>query len=130
MDEKRASETNGNRSRFLDALIQKGELQARAYRRALGLLELDRGKTFKEVAKTLQVIIPSVSNWAKKYRARGWQVLQDRPREGRPLAVFDPGGSFENQYTLCKGAVRQSKIQGNLVSNVLRVEGKEPEDDV
>jgi hypothetical protein len=28
---------------FLETLIKKGELKARAYRRAFGLLELDRG---------------------------------------------------------------------------------------
>ena len=72
---------------FLEALIRKGELKARAYRRALGLLELDRGKTFTEVAKTLQVSIPSVSSWAKEYRARGLQVIQDQPRSGRPIVI-------------------------------------------
>lgn len=72
---------------FLEALIRKGELKARAYRRALGLLELDRGKSFTEVAKTLQVSIPSVSSWAKEYRERGLQVIQDQPRSGRPIVI-------------------------------------------
>ena len=30
---------------YLEALIGKGELKARTYRRALSLLELDRGQT-------------------------------------------------------------------------------------
>jgi transposase len=72
---------------FLEALIRKGELKARAYRRALGLLELDRGKSFTEVAKTLQVSLPSVSNWAKEYQQRGLQVIQDQPRSGRPIVI-------------------------------------------
>ena len=72
---------------FLEELTKKGELKARAYRRALGLLELDRGKTFTEVAKTLQVSIPSVSSWAKEYRERGIQVIQDQPRSGRPMVI-------------------------------------------
>jgi putative transposase len=72
---------------FLEKLIKKGELKARAYRRALGLLELDRGKSFTEVAKTLQVSIPSVSSWAKAYRERGIQVIQDQPRSGRPIVI-------------------------------------------
>jgi transposase len=72
---------------FLEELTKKGELKARAYRRALGLLELDRGKTFTEVAKTLQVSIPSVSSWAKEYRERGIQVIQDQPRSGRPIVI-------------------------------------------
>jgi putative transposase len=72
---------------FLEALIRKGELKARAYRRALGILELDRGKSLTEVAKTLQVSIASVSNWAKEYRERGLQVIQDQPRSGRPIVI-------------------------------------------
>ena len=72
---------------FLEALIRKGELKARAYRRALGILELDRGKSFTEVAKTLQVSIASVSSWAKEYRERGLQVIQDQPRSGRPMVI-------------------------------------------
>ncbi|NLG98998.1 MAG: helix-turn-helix domain-containing protein [Chloroflexi bacterium] len=72
---------------FLEELTKKGELKARAYRRALGLLELDRGKTFTEVAKTLQVSIPSVSSWAKDYRKRGILVIQDQPRSGRPIVI-------------------------------------------
>jgi len=72
---------------FLEAIIRKGELKARAYRRALGLLELDRGKTYTAVAETLQVSIASVSSWAKAYRARGLQVLQDQPRSGRPIVI-------------------------------------------
>jgi putative transposase len=72
---------------FLEALTRKGELKARAYRRALGLLELDRGKSFTEVAETIQVSIPSISRWATQYRERGLQVLQDQPRSGRPMVI-------------------------------------------
>jgi len=38
---------------YLETLISKGELKARSYRRALGLLELDCGKTYTVVAETL-----------------------------------------------------------------------------
>ena len=72
---------------FLEALTRKGELKARAYRRALGLLELDRGKSFTEVAETLQVSIPSISRWATQYRERGMQAIQDQPRSGRPMVI-------------------------------------------
>ena len=53
----------------------------------LGLLELDRGKCFTEVAETLQVSIPRISRWAKEYRERGLQVIQDQPRSGRPMVI-------------------------------------------
>jgi putative transposase len=72
---------------YLEALIKKGELPARVYRRSLSLLELDRGKTYTAVSSTLQVTIPTLSNWAAKYREIGLQVLQDRPRSGRPVEI-------------------------------------------
>ena len=72
---------------YLEALISKGELTAKAYRRALGLLELDRGQTYTKVSRTLQVTIPTISKWAAKYQKAGLQVLQDQPRSGRPIEI-------------------------------------------
>lgn len=72
---------------FLEALTRKSELKARAYRQASGLLELDRGKCFTEVAETLQVSIPSISRWAKEYQLRGLQAIEDQPRSGRPMVI-------------------------------------------
>jgi len=72
---------------YLEALIKTGELPAKVYRRALSLLELDRRQTYTTVSKTLQVTIPTLSNWAAKYRETGLQVLQDRPRSGRPIVI-------------------------------------------
>ena len=72
---------------YLDELVSKGELKARVYRRAFGLLELDRGKTYTEVSKTLGVAIPTLSIWATKYRENGLEVLQDKPRPGRPVEI-------------------------------------------
>jgi putative transposase len=53
---------------FLENLIGQGKSTAKAYRRALALLELDRGQTYTEVSKILQVTIPTISSWAKKYQ--------------------------------------------------------------
>lgn len=72
---------------YLEDLISKGELSAKAYRRALGLLELDRGQTYTALSKTLKVTIPTLSGWAAKYQESGLQVLQDQPREGRPIEI-------------------------------------------
>ena len=72
---------------YLEALISKGELSAKVYRRALGLLELDRGQTYTAVSKILKVTIPTLSGWAAKYQQSGLQVLQDQPREGRPIEI-------------------------------------------
>ena len=72
---------------YLAALISKGDLKAKIYRRALGLLELDRGKTYTIVSKTLQITIPTLSNWASEYKESGLQVLKDQPRSGRPVEI-------------------------------------------
>jgi len=72
---------------FLETLIRQGELIAKAYRRALALLELDRGQTYIEVSKILQVTNSTVSTWAAKYRESGLEVLVDKPRPGRPIEI-------------------------------------------
>ena len=72
---------------FLETLISQGQQTARIYRRALGLLELDRGQTYTAVSKILQVTIPTISNWAAQYAVNGFKVLNDQPREGRPVEI-------------------------------------------
>lgn len=72
---------------YLETLTSQGEQTAKIYRRALALLELDRGKTYTEVSKTLQVTIPTLSGWAAKYLENGLAVLQDQPRSGRPIEI-------------------------------------------
>ena len=72
---------------YLEALISTGELSAKVYRRALGLLELDRGKTYTEVSKTLKVSVDTLSRWSAKYKESGLLVLQDQPRSGRPVEI-------------------------------------------
>lgn len=72
---------------YLETLTRQGEQTAKAYRRALALLELDRGKTYTEVSKMLRATIPTVSGWATKYLENGLEVLQDQPRSGRPIEI-------------------------------------------
>lgn len=72
---------------YLETLICQGEQTAKAYRRTLALLELDRGKTYTEVSKLLGATIPTVSGWAAKYLEKGLEVLQDQPRSGRPVEI-------------------------------------------
>jgi transposase len=72
---------------YLETLISKGELTAKAYRRALALLELDRGQSYTAVSGTLQVSIVTLSKWATKYRETGLQVLHDKARSGRPIEI-------------------------------------------
>ena len=72
---------------YLEALISKGEQTAKAYRRALALLEWDRGQTYSNVSRTLQVTIPTLSGWATKYLVSGLRLLLDQPRSGRPIQI-------------------------------------------
>lgn len=72
---------------YLNNLISTGELPVRTYKRALALLELDRGKTYTSVAETLGVSMPTVSTWTKNYRQEGLLCLQDKPRSGRPIEI-------------------------------------------
>lgn len=72
---------------YLNNLTSKGEQPVRLYKRALALLELDRGKTYTSVAQTVAVSQPTVSAWAKKYQEIGLLCLQDKPRSGRPIEI-------------------------------------------
>lgn len=72
---------------YLETLISKGEAKAKVYRRALGLLELDRGKTYTEVSEIIQVSLATLSGWAAGYAENGLQVLSDKPRSGRPVEI-------------------------------------------
>jgi putative transposase len=72
---------------YLEKLISQGQQTARIYRRALGLLELDRGQTYTAVSKTLQVTIPTISTWAAQYAANGLKAIYDQPRSGRPVEI-------------------------------------------
>lgn len=72
---------------YLETLTRQGEQTAKMYRRALALLELDRGKTYTAVSEILQVRIPTVSGWVARYLENGLEVLQDQPRSGRPIEI-------------------------------------------
>ena len=69
---------------YLKELVQKGTLATKTYRRALALLELNRGKTYIEVSTSIGVAHQTVSTWAKKYRERSLEFLTDKPRSGAP----------------------------------------------
>jgi putative transposase len=72
---------------YLSNLLSKGKLPAKLFKRATGLLELDRGKTLQAVAETLGVTYITVSSWRDKYQAEGLKFLEDKPRSGRPVEL-------------------------------------------
>ena len=73
--------------KYLQELLSKGSLKARIYKRALGLLELDKGKTYQEVSNLLNMSYPTIHGWGKKYNLEGLSFLNDKPRTGRPLGL-------------------------------------------
>jgi transposase len=86
MKKQHVSLTDEHRT-HLQNLIKKGSLPAKTYKRAIAPLELDRGRTFTEVAETVGVVIQTLSIWAQKYQETGLDVLTDKPRPGRPTVI-------------------------------------------
>src|SRR5215831_6242010 len=74
----------------LESLISKGKLSARMFKRATGLLELDRGKTLTAVAETLGIDYNTVAAWRDNYKKQGLKCLEDAPRPGRPIEIDGP----------------------------------------
>jgi putative transposase len=86
MDKKHIQLKKVERTQLL-ALLAKGKLGAKVFKRATALLELDRGKTLTAVAQTLGVSYPTVLAWRDNYRQQGLQCLYDAPRPGRPIEI-------------------------------------------
>ena len=84
---KRHLELTATDRRDLEALLSKGQLSARKYKRATGLLELDRGKTIQAVCETLGVNRVTVRKWRDRYHEEGLAMLTDKPRPGRPIEI-------------------------------------------
>ena len=72
---------------YLEKLVSTGELAVRVCRRAIGLLELDRGKTYSAVSQTLNINHNTVTTWAENYKSEGVSCIQDNPRSGRPIEI-------------------------------------------
>ena len=61
---------------YLENLVKKGGVPTRTYKRAIALLELDRGRTFTAVAETVGVVIQTVSIWANKGKDPNLSTIQ------------------------------------------------------
>jgi transposase len=72
---------------YLEELVGQGELPVKLYRRAIGLLELDRGKAYTAVAETLGLTLTTVSQLAQKYQTEGLGCLPDQAWSGRPIEI-------------------------------------------
>jgi putative transposase len=72
---------------YLETLTSKGQLTAKVYRHAIGLLELDCGQTYTALSKILKVTISTISNWAAEYEENGLKDLVDQHHKGRPVEI-------------------------------------------
>lgn len=71
----------------LTTLVSGGHLPAKVFRRSTALLELARGKSLVEVARTLNTTHQTVAAWRDNYLTRGLDGVQDKPRSGRPVVI-------------------------------------------
>jgi putative transposase len=96
----------------LEALLSEGELEARVFKRAKALLELDRGETLSAVARTLGVKCNTVFVWRQNYCRQGLRRLYDAPRPGRPIEI---GVEQRAKITaLARGAAPEGRARWSL----------------
>ena len=85
---KKAHVTLSDKDRtYLQSLIKQSDLAVKTYKRALALLELDRGRTYTAVAEMVGITSQHLSTWAGRYRETGLECLNDKPRPGRPVTI-------------------------------------------
>ena len=74
----------------LRGLTTRGTVSVKTFRRAAALLALHAGESYAAVARAHQVRYATVLAWANRYASSGLELLTDRPRSGRPLAITGP----------------------------------------
>lgn len=73
--------------RALEHLRKKGGIEVKVYKRAIGLLELNKGETIRAVAKKVEVTEKTVGDWRNRYKEEGLKMLKDKARSGRPPEI-------------------------------------------
>ena len=73
--------------KHLAAVTRRGRSKARIFQRASALLQLQAGHPLLHIAETLQVSRQSVARWRDRYLQAGLQVLDEKPRAGRPVRL-------------------------------------------
>jgi len=72
---------------YLGELIKSNRISSRKYKRALVVLELEKGKTYQEVGKLVGIVQQTASIWANRYKKEGLGFLVDKKPPGRPAEI-------------------------------------------
>lgn len=102
---------------YLRQLLSKGTLPVKTLKRATALLELHAGKTYQQVAQTLNTNYNTLSTWATKYRTTQLTFLQDAPRTGRPIEIDGPGRAKVTALACSKAPDGRSQWSLRLLAN-------------
>lgn len=70
--------------------LARGAQKARMRIRLQAIVLARQGRTFQEIAKTLDAGSRSVQGWVKRYNQHGVDGLQHRPGQGRPWKLSAP----------------------------------------
>jgi len=71
----------------LEEILSKGTSLARTFKRATGLLELDKGESYVATAAISKLSNISLAKLSKRYASEGLSCLYDKPRPGRPIKI-------------------------------------------
>ena len=76
----------------LEGLLLKSSLTVKIHRRISVLIELDKGKSYTSVTKSIGLTYPSIQKICDKYHQRvigstALEYLSDKPRSGRPIEI-------------------------------------------
>lgn len=86
MKKSHVSLTAEDKSKLLE-LLEKGSLKTRVFKRVMSLLELNKGKTYKDVVQIVHLSRVSQTKLVAKYKSEGLNCLYDKPRSGRPVEI-------------------------------------------
>lgn len=71
----------------LEKIVRTGTSLARTFKRAIALLELDKGQTYVTAASISKLSNVSLSKLSNRYAEEGLACLRDNPRPGRPIKI-------------------------------------------
>jgi len=135
--------TDDHREKLKD-IRSKGTSLARTFKRAVALLELDKGQTYVASAAISNLSNISLGKLSKRYAAEGLACLYDNPRPGRPIKITaeqrdqitvlacesSPEGSSQWSLRLLADKVVElgycDSISHSQVGEILKKENKTP----